>query len=663
MQRWELSAFDRFVQRQPHPPPDSRLAIIGITENDPKQLKASELDDRTLAELLERIKAQQPLAVGLDLIRDRPVGQGAERLAEIFRTTPNLYGVGKLSGIPGDPYFAPIEPPTLLQQQGQVGDASVMVDGDGVIRRGNLYPTVGERAVPSLGLLLAHRYLQGRGIGERTAPDGSLQLGGVTFPFFEANDGGYVQADASGYQILMDWQTPPQGFPQVSATDVLSGKVPDGWLRGRIVLVGYYTPSLKKDLFYTPLSQVGAGETPRQAYGVEIHANLVQYLLGTVLDGRPVLKAISDGGEAASIGGWLVLGGCAAWGLRRLKAPLLLLGAGLTAAALLSWAAWEGYYLLFLKGWWLPAVPSAAAIWLGALLGLFYIFRERHLDYIEGLEAQVKARTAALEQSLSDLKSAQQQLLAQEKLAFLGRLTAGFCHQFKNPLYLLKHGLATARDTLGEGQVEGERTELARELLASCQEQLERLELLSRLILISPSQKKVLWLEAAPNQFVRSIQEAAVKYRVRDGHSWLSQIERHFAPQLEQPRNIPQQLEIPLFNVIENALDAVLERAARESDFLPEIELHTRLCGGTWEIAVCDNGGGLAPEIAERLFEPFVTSKAETQGLGLGLFISREVMQRLGGEIAVENEPGRGCQFTLRVPVKEKIDMDSPPVL
>lgn len=151
---------------------------------------------------------------------------------------------------------------------------------------------------------------------------------------------------------------------------------------------------------------------------------------------------------------------------------------------------------------------------------------------------------------------------------------------------------------------------------------------------------------------VRSIQEAAVKYRLRDGHSFLGQIERHFDPQLERPRTIPQQLEIPLFNLIENALDAVLERAARESDFVPEIELHTRLCGATWEIAVADNGGGLAPEIAERLFEPFVTSKPETQGLGLGLFISREVMERIGGEIAVESEPGHGTQFTLRVPCR-----------
>lgn len=171
--------------------------------------------------------------------------------------------------------------------------------------------------------------------------------------------------------------------------------------------MGYYTPSLKKDLFYTPLSQVGAGETPRQAFGVEIHASLIQYLLGTVLDGRPVLKTISDAGEGLLIGSWAILGGCAAWRLRRLKSPLLLLGGGCAAAALLGWAAWEGYYLLFLAGWWLPAVPSLAGLWLGALLGLFYIFRERHLDYLENLEAQVKTRTADLEQSLSDLKLAQ----------------------------------------------------------------------------------------------------------------------------------------------------------------------------------------------------------------------------------------------------------------
>ncbi len=652
VERWELSAFDHFSQRQPKEITNERIAMVGITEGDLKQLQASELDDRTLAQLLERINEQQPRAIGLDLIRDLPVPPGTPRLEQVFRTIPNLFGVGKFTELPGDPYFERIDPPPILQEQTRVGDVSVMVDADGVVRRGNLFPTTGENAIPSLGLLLAHHYLKEAGIAEKTAPDGALQLGEVAFPFFEANDGGYVGADAAGYQILMNWYYKPQSFPQVSVTDVLDGNVPDGWFRGRIVLIGYYTPSLKKDLFYTPLSGLERGKTPRQAFGVEIHAYLAAYLLGTVLDGRPVLRAIPEPGEMALIGAWVFLTGGLAWAFKGLKAPLALISAGLGLAAGISLLCFEAHYRLFLLGWWLPVVPAVAGIWLGALLSLFYIFRERNLEYIEGLEAQVRQRTEELETALSELKVKQEQLIEREKLAFLGRLTAGFCHQFKNPLYLLKHGFATVIESLGsEEPGGGENSALIVQLLRDLQEPLDKLELLFKLILIPPSQKKVAWLEAAPNDLVKSILESAVKFRVSGSRqSILSQIKRQFDPQLERPRKVPQQLEIPLFNVIENALDAVLAREKEDPNFCPSIEISTHLGDGSWEVAVADNGGGIPPGMADKLFEPFTTSKAETEGIGLGLYISREVMELLGGRISVETEASKGSKFTLTVP-------------
>ncbi len=652
VQRWELSAFDHFSQRQPQELTNERIAIVGITEGDLKQLQASELDDLTLAQLLERIKEQQPRAIGLALIRDLPVPPGTRLLEQVFRTTPNLFGVGKLTELPGDPYFERIDPPPILQEQARVGDVSVMVDGDGVVRRGNLFPTTGESAIPSLGLLLAHHYLKEAGIVETTAPDGALQWGEVAFPIFEANDGGYVGADAGGYQILMNWYYKPQSFPQVSVTDVLDGSVPDGWFRGRIVLIGYYTPSLKKDLFYTPLSGMERGKTPRQAFGVEVHANLAAYLLGTVLDGRPRLRAIPELGEMVLIGLGVFLSGGLVWALKGLKAPLALITAGFGLAAGISLLWFEAYYYLFLLGWWLPVVPAVAGIWLGALLSLLYILRERNLEYIEGLEGQVRQRTEALEAALTELKVKQEQLIEREKLAFLGRLTAGFCHQFKNPLYLLKHGFATVIEGLGADEPGGgENFPLIAQLLRDLQEPLDKLELLFKLILIPPSQKKVAWLEAAPNELVNSIVESAVKFRVSGSRqSILSQIERQWDPHLQEPRKVPQQLEIPLFNVIENALDAVLTREKEDPDFRPEIQISTHVGDGSWEVAVADNGGGILPGMADKLFEPFTTSKAETEGIGLGLYISREVIERIGGQISVETEADKGSKFTLTVP-------------
>ena len=104
-----------------------------------------------------------------------------------------------------------------------------------------------------------------------------------------------------------------------------------------------------------------------------MQASLIQSSWGTAPDGPLMLATISAGAEGFLIGSWVILGGGLVWSLRRLKVPLLLIGSGLGSAALLSGVALAGHYLLFRKGWWLPAGPSVAGIWLGALLGLVYL--------------------------------------------------------------------------------------------------------------------------------------------------------------------------------------------------------------------------------------------------------------------------------------------------
>ena len=674
LQQQEFSFFD-YAQRRSHDASsklsEGRIVIVGIQDEDLQNLPLTIPDDKTLAELLEKIRGQHPTAIGLDIIRDEPVGEGKGKLEEIFRTTPNLYGVGKFTGIPGDPYFQKIAPPPILFELGRVGDASIMVDDDGVVRRGNLFPTTGENAIPSLGLLLAHRYLTESGIREKTAPSGALQLGEVAFPIFEANDGGYVRADAGGYQILMNWYNSPQSWEQVSLGEVLGGNIPSNLFTGKIVLIGYYTTTYKQDIVRNPLSSAEGGKTPRKIFGVEIHANLVDYLLGTVMDGRPVLKAIPEWAESLIISFWIVATGTSVWLLRKIKSPLVLSVMGLSLAGFLSWLFLEINYEIFVRGLWLPAFP-VVAIWMAAILSLFYVFREKILAHVEGLDAQIEEKTEELslknqklDQTVSELNSAiatvklqQEQLIKQEKLAFLGRLTAGFCHQFKNPFYLIKYSFQSVLDTFERLDLdeEDEEVEILKELVRDGQNSIDKLELLFKLILISPSRNNIAWLDAKPNEFVKSVAASAVKFRVLDISSSIQErIEFNFAPELNVKTKVPQQLEIPLYNLVENALDAVLEREKYEGErgFVPEIKITTRKLSREWEITVMDNGGGIAPSVRDKLFEPFVTSKSETEGIGLGLWISQEMMKKyLGGQIAWSVNDGQTI-FILIVPFLE----------
>ena len=303
-QEEELYIFDQFTQKAAPLSIGERVIIVTITEDDIKSFPCFIPDDLKLATTLKNIAQQKPRAIGLDLIRDIPVPPGSEELKEVFKNTSNLYGIGKFTGIKGDPFFGYIAPPEILYNLKRVGDVSVVVDEDGVIRRANLFPTTGESAIPSLGLLLAQKYLEKEGIFAESGTNNRLKLGKVEFPIFNKNNGAYIRADDGGSQALMRWFVPLQQFKQVSFNEVYENQIPTNLFKNKIVLIGYWTTSQKRDLFYTPFSAESNGKTPRQAFGVEVQANFSEYILQTVLDGLPPLKSLPEGLEIIWISSW-----------------------------------------------------------------------------------------------------------------------------------------------------------------------------------------------------------------------------------------------------------------------------------------------------------------------------------------------------------------------
>ena len=654
----ELRFFDQFTQRVAPKSFQERVVIVKITEEDVKRFPAFIPDDLTLAKTLETIAQQQPRAIGLDLIRDLPMPPGSNELKRVFNNTPNLYGIAKFTGIKGDPFFSPISPPHPLKSLERVGDVSVVVDDDGVIRRANLFPTTGEAAIPSLGLLLAQKYLEKEGVIAEAGTNNRLKLGEVEFPVFNSNNGGYIGVDDGGYQTLMRWLKPLQGFPQVSFFDVYENRISADLFRDKIVLIGYWTTSQKRDLFYTPFSYVADGKTPRQAFGLEIQANFTEYILQTVLNDLPTLKYLSEGLELIWVLGWGLMISLIIWRVRHLPVLkpsinlILIVGLfGLFAIMILT----QIQLFIFQSGWWLPVAATNNSIRIFLLTTILYIFQERIYEYIENLEERVKERTLDLSEALETIKEKQEQLIKQEKLAFLGRLTAGFCHQFKNPLYQLKYGLATVNNMLDEPEHYGLGTQKNQEeilsLLRGLQEPIEKLEMIFKLILLSPSQQRITYIEVSPNQFVKAIMDSVIKYH--SSPLLASQIETCFSPKLEQTNKIPQKLEIPLFNILENAFDVLAEAQKKQVNFIPKLILETESTPEHWSISIKDNGLGIDPSIENHLFEPFITTKPETQGIGLGLYISQEVMDKIGGEI-IFNPLKKGVIFTLKVPYKRR---------
>ncbi|PSB44112.1 hypothetical protein C7B80_21805 [Cyanosarcina cf. burmensis CCALA 770] len=398
LQYWEWFAYDWYVKLRPPAPIERRIVIVGYSEADIQKLGKPIMSDRTLAELIEKIRAQQPRAVGLDIYRDLPeppsykeltenfksgdstqeiadeVLSGYKQLEQVFQSTPQLVGVWKV----GNPEVLP--PPTLLKL-GRVASVDLIEDGDKVVRRGMLIVTSQSgKNLTSLGLSVALKYLRKSQIKLKFDGDRNVVLGETTFRRFTQNDGGYVGADAGDNQILLDFRS-PNSFPVVSVTDVLQNRVGANLFRDRIVLIGP-TAESKKDFFFTPHSRE-LGGFPRQVPGVEIQANIASQVLASTLDSRPLIQTWSDSFEYLFIVGWGAIAAIVTWQCRRTRNEskrLTFLALALLSCLLLSLLLTGTTYLAFVQqGYWLPVVPAFGALVWGttSVILLDYIVRER----------------------------------------------------------------------------------------------------------------------------------------------------------------------------------------------------------------------------------------------------------------------------------------------
>jgi adenylate cyclase len=354
LQAVELAAYDRFAawRARAADPSELPVALVAIREQE-IAAHGHPLPDAVLARALERIAAAEPAAIGVDLYRAPPAA-GAERAGweTLARAAadPRLVWIEKhaAEGEPG-------VPPPGFAAQDQVGFSDLPLDPDGVLRRGLLFlwSEQGEPAL-SLPLQLALRALraEGLGLGEDPGDPERVRLGAASLAPLEPDDGGYVGADAGGFQWLLDWRRAPGSFPRFALDDLLAGRVPDAALAGRAVIVGTDAPSVK-DEFRTAHS----GGAPLA--GIEVHAHALDQLLRLARGAAAPARFPGAAGEAAWLLAWSLCGALGA-GLVRAPAALALLAGALLAALAGSGAA------LFRAGIWVPVVPPALAA-LGSL--------------------------------------------------------------------------------------------------------------------------------------------------------------------------------------------------------------------------------------------------------------------------------------------------------
>jgi signal transduction histidine kinase len=232
-----------------------------------------------------------------------------------------------------------------------------------------------------------------------------------------------------------------------------------------------------------------------------------------------------------------------------------------------------------------------------------------------------------------------EQLIRAERLASIGELAASVAHEIKNPLA----GISGAVQVLADGfPAEDPRREVTGQILR----QSERMDKTIRDLL---SYAQPLAAEPYPTD-VNEILDRACFIALPNPARSRVVVHRDFAAALPRTMADGKHLEQAFLNLILNAVQAMPqggELTLRTSLREPAGADGVRLI----EATVADTGVGIAPQIREKIFSPFYTTR--TQGTGLGLSITRKIVEQGGGTISVASEPGKGTTFTVRIPVVE----------
>ena len=284
------------------------------------------------------------------------------------------------------------------------------------------------------------------------------------------------------------------------------------------------------------------------------------------------------------------------------------------------------------------------------------------------LEAEREALSQALaerEQALLRVQTMQAQLVQQEKLAGLGRLTAGVAHELKNPLNFVTNFAALAdeiaeeiADDLAAGDA-GRATAALDDLRANTQRVVEHADRADGIVRSMLTHARGISGSREPVDLALALADAAA-YALGPAASGVEVVVE--AP--DEPvvvEGVPLALGRLFQNLVANAAHAVLERAGLGSapaghPYTPTITLRTRverdLGAETAVVEVDDNGAGIPDADVARVFEPFFTTKAPGQGTGLGLPLAHDIAVGHGGSLVAGEAPGGGARFTVRLPLR-----------
>ncbi len=281
---------------------------------------------------------------------------------------------------------------------------------------------------------------------------------------------------------------------------------------------------------------------------------------------------------------------------------------------------------------------------------------------------ELQQKNVALGQAVKQLRDTQQQLVAQEKLASLGALTAGIAHELKNPLTFINSFAETSEEFADElasimhdqqSRLEPEFTSTVGLVLsqlhrnmAKIREHTHRAAQIINGMLMHSWESSGARVPASLNSLLEEGVQLAYRGFCAKVPGFELSLETRFDPELGEADVMVLELSRVVINLVDNACYALHQKQkALKEGFSPRLEVSTRSLGERVEIRIRDNGTGIPSDQHTSVFSPFYTTKPAGEGAGLGLSLSKDiVVGRHQGDIRLESVEGEFTELILEFP-------------
>jgi signal transduction histidine kinase len=304
------------------------------------------------------------------------------------------------------------------------------------------------------------------------------------------------------------------------------------------------------------------------------------------------------------------------------------------------------------------------------------VFEQTYTRFLDLQKAEELAKQAQIDlenliaakkktdETLTELKATQSQLIQSEKMASLGELTAGIAHEIQNPLNFVNNFSEVSNELIDEMNEEMDKGDIeeAKAISGDVKQNLEKIlhhgrradAIVKGMLQHSRSssgQKEPTDINALADEYLRLAYHGL---RAKD-KSFNAMMKTEFGQSIGNINLVPQDIGRVILNLITNAFYAVNERSSfansSEEEYVPTVWVSTKKNKNQITISVKDNGNGIPKKVLDKIFQPFFTTKPTGQGTGLGLSLSYDIIKAHGGTLDVKTKEGKGSEFIINLPI------------